>query len=73
METLEIIYRIIVGLSTEVIIRIIDSRGEIKKKLTSLLKWKKDKKAKPEKVDLCEFNLNTRMTLNDNNEYVFRY
>ncbi|HEX7141855.1 MAG TPA: hypothetical protein VF222_05195 [Nitrososphaeraceae archaeon] len=43
-----------------------------RKKLTSLMKQKKDQKLKPE-VDLSEFNHNTRMTLNDNNEYVLRY
>ena len=36
------------------------------------MKQQKDQKLKPE-VDLSEFNHNTRMTLNDNNEYVFRY
>ena len=71
METLEILYRIIVGLSTEAIIRVIDSHGEIKEKLTSFLMKLNNKKSSP-KVDLSEFNLSTRMVLNDNNEYVFR-
>ena len=72
MESLEIIYGILIGLSTAAILRVIDSRSEIKENLTSLMKQKKDQKLKPE-VDLSEFNHNTRMTLNDNNEYVFRY
>jgi hypothetical protein len=69
MENLEIIYGILVGLSTEAIKRVIDSSGEIKDKLSSLLKLDTRSKLK---VNLSEFNLNTRMTLNDNNEYVFR-
>ena len=72
MESLEIIYGILIGLSTAAILRVIDSRSEIKEKLTLLMKQKKDQKLKPE-VDLSVFNHNTRMTLNDNNEYVFRY
>ena len=69
MQHLEIIYGILVSLSTEAIKRVIDSRGEIMDKLTSLLKLDTRSKLK---VNLSEFNLNTRMTLNDNNEYVFR-
>ena len=61
---------IFIRLSTEAIIRIIDFRSEIKEKLlTFFLKF--NKKSRPKQV-LSEFNLSTRMVLNDNNEYVFR-
>ena len=69
MENLDIISYIFISLSTLAILRIIDYSGEIKDKLTSFLKLSPRSKLK---VDLSEFNLNTRMTLNDNNEYVFR-
>ena len=73
MNNLEeiILVGIFIRLSTEAIIRVIDSRGEIKEKLTSFLMKLNNKKSRP-KVDLSEFNLSTRMVLNDNNEYVFR-
>lgn len=69
METLDIISNILIYLSIKAILRIIDYSDEIKDKLTSYLKLSPRSKLK---VDLSEFNLNTRMTLNDNNEYVFR-
>lgn len=69
MEILDLMYSIFIRLSAEAILRIIDYSDEIKDKLTSFLKLRPRLKLK---VDLSEFNLNTRMTLNDNNEYVFR-
>lgn len=48
MDSLEIIYGILIGLSTAAILRVIDSLSEIKEKLTSLMKHMKDKKLKPE-------------------------
>jgi len=70
MIYIEIIYGILGGLLTEAIIRVIDSRSEIKEKLlTFFLNF--DKKSR-RKQDSSEFNLSTRMVLNDNNEYVFR-
>lgn len=69
MEILDLMYSIFIRLSAEAILRIIDYSDEIKDKLTSFLKLSPRSKLK---VDLSEFNLNTRMTLNDNNEYVFR-
>jgi hypothetical protein len=71
MIYIEIIYGILGGLLTEAIIRVIDSRSEIKEKsITFLLKFNKKSRRKQDPNDL--FNLSTRMVLNDNNEYVFR-
>ena len=69
MEILDLMYSIFIILAAESIIRIIDFSSEIKVKLTSFLKLIPRLTIK---VDLSEFNLNTRMILNDNNEYVFR-
>ena len=69
MDNIEIISHILIGLLIKAILRIIDYSSEIKDKLTSFLKLNPRSKLK---VDLSEFNHNTRMTLNDNNEYVFR-
>ena len=69
MEILDLMYGIFIILAAESIIRIIDFSSEIKDKLTSFLKLIPRLTIK---VDLSEFNLNTRMILNDNNEYVFR-
>ena len=69
MEILDLMYGIFIILAAESIIRVIDFSSEIKDKLTSFLKLNPRSTIK---VDLSEFNLNTRMTLNDNNEYVFR-
>ena len=69
MDNIDIIFYILIGLLIKAILRIIDYSSEIKDKLTSFLKLSPRSKLK---VDLSEFNLNTRMTLNDNNEYVFR-
>jgi hypothetical protein len=71
MIYIEIIYGILGGLLTEAIIRVIDSRSEIKEKsITFLMKFNKKSRRKQDPNDL--FNLSTRMVLNDNNEYVFR-
>jgi hypothetical protein len=70
MIYIEIIYGILGGLLTEAIIRVIDSRSEIKEKsITFLMKFNKKSRRKQDPNDL--FNLSTRMVLNDNNEYVF--
>jgi hypothetical protein len=71
MIYIEIIYGILGGLLTEAIIRVIDSRSEIKEKLlTFFLNF--DNKSRPKQDPNNLFNLNTEMVLNDNNEYVFR-
>jgi hypothetical protein len=65
-----ILVGIFIRLSTEAIIRIIDFRSDIKEKLlTFFLNFNKKSRRKQ---DSSEFNLSTRMVLNDNNEYVFR-
>ena len=55
MEFLEIIYSVLRGLLTEAIIRVIDSRGEIKEKLTTSFLMKLNKKKSKMGIDRNTF------------------
>ncbi|HKO39845.1 MAG TPA: hypothetical protein VJU85_01180 [Nitrososphaeraceae archaeon] len=67
-----ILVGIFIRLSTDAIIRVIDYGSEIKEKLLTSFLMKFNKKSKRKQDPNTLFNLNTRIVLNDNNEYVFR-